>query len=119
MESREIICTICPLGCQMEVSFDDNSKGYAVKGNSCKRGEQYGIKELTNPTRVLTTTVKLKNSLLKRLPVRTDAPISKDIIMSCMKELDFLEVEAPVKAGDIIVRNILETGVNIISTRSI
>lgn len=119
MESREIICIVCPLGCQMEVSVDDSPKGYVVRGNSCKRGEQYGIKELTNPTRVLTTTVKLKNSPLKRLPVRSASPISKDIIFNCMKELDFLEVKAPVKSGDIIVKNILGTGVNIISTRSI
>jgi CxxC motif-containing protein len=119
MESREIICIVCPLGCQMEVSVDDSSKGYTVRGNSCKRGEQYGIKELTNPTRVLTTTVRLKNSLLKRLPVRSDSPIPKDIMFNCMKELNSIEVEAPIKTGDIIVSNIMGTGVNIISTRSI
>lgn len=119
MGGKEIICIVCPMGCQMEIEEGSGSKGYIVTGNACSRGEKYGIKELTNPTRVLTTTVKLKNSLLKRLPVRTDTPISKKIIFECMKELDSVEAEAPIRVGDIIVENILDTGANIISTRSI
>ena len=119
MEGKEIICIVCPMGCQMEVSEDGGSRGYIVSGNSCSRGEKYGIKELTNPTRVLTTTVKLKNSLYKRLPVKTDTAISKGMILVCMKELDSVEAEAPVKSGDIIVENISGTGANIISTRTI
>lgn len=119
MDKREIICIVCPRGCQLEVTKDDNSKGYKVKGNQCMRGEEYGMKEVSNPTRVLTTTVKLKNAHLKRLPVRADAPISKELIISCMKELNHLEVQAPVKAGTILVQNILNTGANVISARSI
>lgn len=119
MGGKEIICIVCPMGCQMEITEDSSGQGYIVTGNSCSRGEKYGIKELTNPTRVLTTTVKLRNSLLRRLPVRTDTAISKDMIFACMKELDSVEAEAPVRAGDIIVENILGTGVNIISARSI
>jgi CxxC motif-containing protein len=119
MEAKEIICIVCPLGCQLEVSADGSPGGYTVKGNLCKRGEQYGIKEFTNPTRVLTTTIKLKNSKLKRLPVKTDSPIPKDILIDCMKELYYHEAEAPVKAGDIIMKDIMGTGANIISTRSV
>lgn len=119
MESKEIICIVCPMGCQMEITEDGGEKGYIVTGNSCSRGKKYGIKELTNPTRVLTTTVKLKNNLMPRLPVRTDAAIPKDMIFSCMKALDSVEAEPPIRAGDIIVENILGTGANIISTRSI
>ena len=119
MEGREIICIVCPMGCQMEVVEDAGSKGYLVTGNACNRGEKYGIKELTNPTRVLTTTVKIKGCLQKRLPVRTDTAIPKEMIFPCMKVLDGIEAEAPVAMGNIIVENILETGVNIIATRSI
>lgn len=119
MESKEIICIVCPMGCQLEISKDSCGIGYVVTGNACSRGEKYGIKELTNPTRVLTTTVKLKSNVLGRLPVRTDATISKEMIFACMKELDSVEAVAPVRVGDIIVKNILGTGVNIISTRSI
>ena len=119
MEGREIICIVCPLGCQMEIIEDTEVKSYIVNGNACTRGEQYAIKELTNPTRVVTTTVKLKNSWLARLPIKTDIPIPKEMIFACMKELDYIEVEATVRAGDIIMENILGTGANIISTRSI
>lgn len=120
MDKQEIICISCPIGCQLEVTRDDNSsRGYSVKGNQCARGAEYGIKEVSNPTRVLTTTVKLKNSYLKRLPVRADAPIPKELIMSCIKELNRLEVQAPVKAGTVLVRNVLNTGANVISSKSI
>ena len=90
-----------------------------MSGNKCKRGKEYGIKEMTNPTRLLTTTVKLKNSHLKRLPVRTDLPIPKALIENCMWEINQIEVSAPVEAGMILVKNILDTGVNVISSRSI
>lgn len=119
MEGKEVICIVCPMGCQMEVAEDSSSKGYIVTGNACIRGEKYGIKELTNPTRVLTTTIKLKGSPQKRLPVRTDVPIPKGMIFSCMKVLDNIEAEAPVVMGSVIIENILGTGANIISTRSI
>ena len=119
MEGKEIICIVCPMGCQMEIAEDSSSKGYIVTGNACTRGEKYGIKELTNPTRVLTTTIKLKGSLQRRLPVRTDTPIPKGMIFACMKELDAVEAAVPVGMGDVIVENILGTGANIISTRSI
>lgn len=119
MDKQEIICISCPMGCQLEVTRDNSSKGYSVKGNQCMRGEEYGIKEVSNPTRVLTTTVKLKNSHLKRLPVRVDAPIPKELIKSCMKEINRIEVQAPVKAGTVLLSDILNTGVNVISSKSI
>ena len=62
MDRKEIICIVCPMGCQLEVSKDDISKSYIVKGNKCARGKEYGIKEMSNPTRVLTATVMLKNA---------------------------------------------------------
>ena len=119
MEKRKMICISCPLGCHIEVSRDESVSGYSVSGNKCKLGKEYGIKEMTNPTRLLTTTVKLKNSHLKRLPVRTDLPIQKELIKNCMREINRIEVCAPVSAGMILVKNILGTGVNVISSRSI
>ncbi len=119
MDKREMICIVCPMGCQLEVAREDSSKCYSVKGNQCIRGMDYGIKEMSNPTRVLTTTVKLKNAHLKRIPVRTDSPVPKELVVSCMKELNRIEVQAPVKMGTILVRNILNTGANVISARSI
>jgi CxxC motif-containing protein len=103
---------------------DGNYRGWQrprlhCKGKFLLKRRKVWYKGASNPIRVLTTTVKLKNSLLRRLPVRTDNPITKEMIFSCMKELDSVEAEAPVRAGDIIVENIFGSGVNIISTRSI
>ena len=119
MERRKMICISCPLGCNIEVFVDESISGFSVSGNKCKLGKEYGIKEMTNPTRLLTTTVKLKNSHLKRLPVRTDLPIPKALIKNCMREINKIEVCAPVKAGMILLKNISDTGVNVISSRSI
>jgi len=119
-ERKEIICIICPLGCRLTVEKDDKTvSGYRVSGNQCKRGEAYGIKEMTNPTRVLTTTVKIKGALYSRLPVRTKGEIPKDKIFPCMKIINKIEISAPVSQGDVIVKDILDTGVDIIASRSI
>lgn len=73
---------------------------------------------MTNPTRILTTTVKIKNGSLKHLPVRTEQPVPKKIIFECMKLINKEEIAAPVKMGDIIIKNILGTGINVIASRS-
>jgi len=119
MGKRKIICIACPLGCHIEVSEDKSVSGYKVTGNQCKRGEKYGIKEMSNPTRLLTTTVKLRNSYLKRLPVRTNSPIPKGMISKCMREISKIEASAPIKTGTVLIKNILNTGVDIVSSRSI
>ena len=119
-ESKEIICIICPIGCRLTVERDDNNPaGFRVSGNQCKRGEAYGIKEMVNPTRILTTTVKIRGALYSRLPVRTKGEIPRDKIFSCMKIINSVELSAPVSQGDIIVKDILGTGADIVASRSI
>lgn len=112
---KELICIVCPMGCRLEVDVDND---YHVTGNQCKRGESYGKKELINPTRTITSTVKVVNGIYPRLPVKTDREISKKLILLVMRELDKVFVEAPVKKGDIIISNILGTSVNIVASRS-
>lgn len=116
MEKREMVCIACPIGCKLTVSGEGNQ--YWVKGNQCPRGESYGIKEMTNPTRMLTSTVIIENCHLKRLPVKTSAPIPKEQIFSCMRLLDDLVIEGPVNIGDVILENVLNTGVNVQASRS-
>ncbi|RKD32552.1 DUF1667 domain-containing protein [Thermohalobacter berrensis] len=118
MEKREMICIVCPVGCHIEVIEDKNDpSGYIVKGNKCKRGKEYGIKEVTNPTRIVTSTVKVNNAHLCRLPVKTNNPIPKEKISECMKEINKVEVNAPVEVGEVIIRNVLGTGVDVVATR--
>lgn len=110
----KLICIVCPKGCHMEI--DENLN---VTGNFCKRGEVYAKNEVTNPTRTVTSTVKLNSKIVKMLPVRTDKPIAKSKMFDVMEKLKEVVVSSPIKSGDIIIKNILDTGVNIIATRTI
>lgn len=113
---RELVCITCPIGCRLTVTqIGDEIK---VVGNQCNRGIKYATEELTHPTRMIPTTVVIEESHLRRLPVRTEKPVPKDLIFKCMDEINRVKVKAPVKMGDVIIENILDTGVNIIATRS-
>lgn len=112
---KELICIVCPMGCHLEVDVDND---YQVTGNQCQRGVAYGKKELTNPTRTITSTVKIVGGIYNRLPVKTDKEISKKMIKDVMLLLDSIVVEAPVKMGTVLLENILGTDVNIVASRS-
>ena len=111
----ELICIGCPKGCNLKV---DEENGYAVTGNSCPIGAEYGANELKNPTRVLTSTVRIIGGLHDCLPVRTNKPIPKPLLLQAMAELKNVEVKSPVRMGDVIVNNILDTGADVIATRN-
>ncbi len=109
-----IICIVCPKGCHLSV---DENNGYAVTGFGCERGVAYGKKELTNPTRVITSTVKIKGGIHHRLPVKTSSDIPKGLIHAAMALLDGVEMESPVHVGDVVVPDICGTGVSFVATR--
>jgi CxxC motif-containing protein len=116
---QEVTCIACPIGCRLTVIRDESvAEGYRVEGAQCKRGVKYGIKEVTNPTRTITSTVAIRGSHLCRLPIKTADAIPKDLNYECMKIINSVEVEAPVKIGQVIVANVLGTGVDIVATRS-
>lgn len=73
MEKRELTCISCPMGCQMTVLMDDES--IRVTGNACKRGEVYARKEVTNPRRVVTSTVKVNGGEFARVSVKTETDV--------------------------------------------
>ena len=112
---KELICISCPMGCHLKVDMENKT----VEGNSCKRGEIYGINEITNPVRVITSTVKVIHGELPVLPVKTNAPISKDLNFKIMYILKEVQVEAPINVGDVIVKNILDTGIDVVATRNL
>lgn len=117
--AKDLICIVCPVGCRLTVEKDDTAeKGYVITGNTCKRGVDYAIEEMTHPTRMVPTTVKIEDAFLNRLPVRTDKPIDKNLIFEAMKVINAFSCQAPVKMGDVLIKNILGTDVNIIATRS-
>lgn len=113
-----LTCINCPLGCQITVTTDAQGEQH-FEGNGCKRGIAYAQAELTHPTRTITSTVRLQGAAIGQLPVKTDAPIPKGKIRDCMCSLKPVEVCAPVKAGEIILKDVCGTGVNIVATRSV
>ena len=115
---KEMICIGCPMGCYLTVDYV-GTKIDNVSGNRCKVGLEYAEKEVSNPQRTLTTTVKVKNGHLPLVSVRTNKPIPKSRIFDAMNLLAKIEVEAPIKIGEPIIQNILDTGVNIIATKNI
>ncbi len=111
---KELICITCPRGCRLKV--DDKMN---VTGNFCPRGVTYAINELTHPVRVVTSTVKLKNSIYSRVSVKTKNPVPKDKIFDVMNEINKVELKAPVKINDIAIKNVLGLGVDVIVTKNI
>jgi CxxC motif-containing protein len=115
---KEMICIGCPMGCYLSVEYVGTTIR-DVTGNQCKVGLEYAEKEIFNPERTLTTTVKVKHGYLPLVSVRTDKPIPKSRILDAMNLLAKVEVEAPIKIGESIIQNILNTGVNIVATKNI
>ena len=111
---KEITCIVCPKGCTLTV---DGANG-KVTGNSCDRGKDYGLAEVTNPTRVLTTTVAIDNDIESRLPVKTSAPIPKGTLSEAMAVIDKIRITAPVQLGQVIYPNLLNTGIDLVACRS-
>ena len=117
MENRELTCISCPMGCQMMVCIDNGD--IRVTGNTCKRGEIYAKKEVTDPRRVVTSSVRVKNGELIRVSVKTETDIPKDKIFDCMADIFKAEAVAPVKIGDIIIENCAGTGIAVVVTRNV
>lgn len=118
MTTRDLVCIGCPVGCQLLVKLEGNQV-IEVTGNTCKKGEEYGKKECTNPTRIVTSLVAVEGGNIDVVPVKTQNDIPKDKIFACIKALKGLVVKAPINIGDVIVENIMGTGVNVIATKNI
>ena len=112
----ELICIVCPKGCRLHV---DETNGCSVTGNACPRGEAYGKAELTNPTRVITSTVRVHGALHARCPVKTNRPVPKHLIRQAVKALDTVELQAPVQMGQVILPDVCGTGICFVATRNL
>lgn len=111
---KEFTCIICPRGCHLTV--DDNMN---VTGNTCPRGKEYAISELTNPVRTITSSVRVNNRDDLLVSVKTSGPIPKGKIFEVMDEINKLSVSAPTRIGEVVVSNILGLGVDILITKNI
>ena len=118
MEKVNLVCIGCPLGCPLTVEMD-GKEVVSVSGHTCKNGEKYARKELTNPTRIVTSTVRVVGGTLGMVSVKTSSDIPKGKIFECVRALKDVELVAPVKIGDVVVENVAGTGVNIIATKNV
>jgi CxxC motif-containing protein len=118
MIKRELTCIGCPLGCMLQVELE-NDEVRNVTGYTCARGKEYAVKEVTNPTRIVTTTVRVTNGSLPVVSVKTSTDIPKDKIRDCISALKGVTVTAPVQIGDVILENIAGMNSNVIATKNI
>ena len=119
MAIRELTCISCPLGCPLKVETDENGAVLQVTGNTCKRGELYGKKEVTAPERTVTSTVAVVGGSAPLVSVRTKTDIPKGKIFDCMEAIRAAKIQAPVHIGDVVVENVCGTGVDVIATKTV
>ncbi len=116
MNKHDFICINCPLSCSLEL-YEEEGRVREVKGADCKIGEKYAAEEFTDARRVLTTTVKAKDGIITLLPVRSTGAIPKRLVKEAVRELADIVVEAPVDKGQVILADILETGIDVVASR--
>ena len=114
--TEKLICITCPMGCTLEATHE-GSTVLNVEGNNCKRGAQYVQAELTDPRRMVATTVKVQGGVHPLAPVYTAAPFPKPRIPELVSELRQVTVHAPVRSGSVVLSNVLGTGIDILASR--
>ena len=121
MDTRNLTCIGCPLGCQIEVLMDESGEIALITGNTCQRGEQYARKEVTSPTRIVTSSVRVYGSRTgeRMVPLKTASDIPKSMIMDVIREMSGVSVPCPVRIGDVLIRNIAGTGVDAVATKNV
>ncbi len=117
--AQQLVCIVCPLGCRLTVTQKPGEAEPEITGHNCQRGLDYARAEATDPQRVLTTSVPATGAALRRLPVKTSGTIPKKLLRQAAEFLRGVRVKAPIRAGDIIVRDLLGTGINVVATRDL
>lgn len=118
MKTKELVCIGCPLGCSLKVVISEEGT-MEVAGNTCPRGADYAKKELTDPRRIVTSSVKVQGGHLPCVSVKTETDIPKDQIFACVRALKDVVLTAPVEIGKVVAENVAGTGVNVIATKQI
>jgi CxxC motif-containing protein len=115
-DKKNVICILCPVGCKIRIK---KNKSLSIQGAKCNKGIEYSKHEILNPKRILTTSILVKNGILPLVSVKTSKPVPKDKIFKILRVIKKKSVNAPINIGDILIENILDTGSNIVSTKTI
>lgn len=118
MEKRELTCIGCPLGCAVTVELEEGAV-VRVTGNTCPRGDAYARKEVTHPTRIVTSTVRVRGGAAPMVSCKTRSDVPKDAIFAVVRALKTVEVPAPVAIGDVVLADAAGTGVDVIATKNV
>lgn len=122
-ETRRFHCTTCPSECLLTVEVaqgaDGTQRAVAVRGNRCPRGRVFAEQETTCPMRILATTVVVQSGDERLLPVRTAQAIPRELHMQAMEVMRRTSVAAPITMGDVIVRDLLGTGVDLVASMDV
>ncbi len=116
MTVKKIICIECPKGCIISAEIR-SGKLFSISGNECQKGEAYAFKEIENPVRILTSVVLAEGLSLKMVPVKTDRAVPKADIMKLMEGIKKIRLRTPVKTGDVIEKDFMGSGADLIATR--
>ncbi|MBR6380080.1 MAG: DUF1667 domain-containing protein [Lachnospiraceae bacterium] len=118
METRELTCIRCPMGCQIRVELE-GGEVKSITGNTCPRGADYAAQEVTNPTRTLTSSVRVRGGDQAAASVKTRTEIPKERMMDIIRAIKEIELTAPVHIGDIVCPDVAGTGVDMIATSNV
>ncbi len=121
MTTKPMICILCPNGCELDVSYGDapTAETILVEGNLCPKGEGYALEELLHPKRTLTTSVLVRNGVQPQTSVKTAAPIPREALVPAREALRTVTLTAPVAIGDLVARDIVGTGIDVVVTRAV
>ena len=118
MDTRELTCINCPMGCRITVKIDGDDI-ISIEGNTCKRGETYAMTEVTAPVRTVTTTIKVTGGTSDRVSCKTKEPVPKEKVFEVMADIAKSSCEAPVKTGDILISDCAGTGIPVVATKQV
>jgi len=118
VETTKLICITCPVGCELTVTHE-GKKVLEVEGNQCKLGIEYAKQEISEPRRMIITTVRVRGGFHPLVPVRSAEPVPKEKIFPILKELRKVELEAPIEMHQVVLGNVLGTGVDVVTSRSL
>jgi CxxC motif-containing protein len=117
-EIHEIVCILCPVGCRIIVEIEDGEV-VRIDDAGCERGKDYSLQEIRSPIRDFFTTIRVADGKMPLVSVRSTEPIPKNMLMPCAAELAKRVIPAPVRIGDIIIKNIMKLGADIIATKDV
>ena len=117
-DEKKITCIVCPIGCKISIKTDGTQ--FEVKdGNKCDKGIEYARNEALDPRRMLTTLILVKGGEWPLASVKSTQPIPRNRLFPVLKEIKQITIDAPVISGQIIIKNVLNSGIDIVATKTV